>query len=679
MTYLPTKPTATVPAANALALTDVLTVTQGMRAGTTTLGTVGNLLGAALGVAVPVVILDTDIASDCDDVGDVAMVCQAVLTGAAQCLAMVACNLHPNGATGLKVLVDYALPGHNILIGQYNGTTLSTSASYNGSSYLNQIVSRFGNGTQAFPNHVNVVRRALAYAKAGSVSYVMTGFGSALAGVLASGADGASPLTGQALFQAKVKSVFWEAGLFPSSGTSAEFNVAADIAAARSIVSTLATLGVPIVFCGDEVAGTSVTGTDRITAAPPSGTLPTTSPFEYAFELFGYSAATPRNAWGNTAVWPAIYGLAPLFSIGGSNGTVTITSAGINSWAASPASGQSYIARLASVAAASASFNAAIALASGNHSVVGATWGLGAGFPPVPTVASGTGTTSPAGTAAAPLDALSAAALAAWSFRKLRTAWAGSAIRVQRSSDAAQRDVGFGSDGALDAATLLAFAGSAACYVVTWYDQSGNGLNLMQPAANNALIASGGAVLTAGSLNRSAATFIDTALNGLRATAFPLGGTTCTVTAVAAQTSNTQFKNLVGYQASGQAHHYDNNASASLLVSQAGNYAIGTNRNAGATGGAFVADTSSGLFVATALYDATNGNVYRDRIAGASYASTGTFGPTGTLDVGWVFDGVDLADAWAGPVAEVIIHASALGGADRTALWNNLAAFYGTP
>ena len=587
----------------------------------TTLSAVGNLLAPAANL--PVIILDTDLASDCDDVADVAMVCQAVLNSAAQCLAMVACNLHPNGATGLKVLLDYALPGHNIAIGQYNGGTLNASATYNGSSYLDQIVSRFGSGTKQFPNHVNVVRRALAYAKPGSVTYVMTGFGSALADVLVSTADSASPLSGQALFKAKVKGVVWEAGLF-NGATSAEFNIGADIGAAQSIVTTLATLGIPITFGGDEVAGTSVTGTDRITAAPPSGTLPTTSPFEYAFELFGYSAATPRNAWGNVAVWTAIYGADPLFQLGGGNGTVSISVAGASSWAATPAAGQSYLLRLAPVATASASFNAAIAQASGNHVGTGGTWGLGAGLPATGgggATSSGTGTGGTtvvaASSIAPPLDGVSVAALGAWGLRKLRTAYAGSAIRVQRSSDGTQFDIGFASDRQLDATALLLFAGSGNAFIVKWYDQSGNGHDLTQPAANNAQVVGNGAAVVFGPSNRSAAYFLAEVTNGLRATAFPLSGTAVTTTAIGAQVFNVQFKKHGRHiQADGAAHHYDNAGSASLLVSSAGAYAIGTNRNA-SSGGSFLPDTNSVMFVASSIYDGTNGTVYRDGAPGA--------------------------------------------------------------
>jgi len=77
------------------------------------------------------------------------------------------------------------------------------------------------------------------------------------------------------------------------------------------------------------------------------------------------------------------------------------------------------------------------------------------------------------------LDTYSSAA-AAYSMRKLRTAHTGSAIRIRRSSDNAETDIGFTSVGILDTTALIAFIGAGDGFVTTWYDQSGNGLNVTQ-------------------------------------------------------------------------------------------------------------------------------------------------------------------------------------------------------
>jgi hypothetical protein len=72
----------------------------------------------------------------------------------------------------------------------------------------------------------------------------------------------------------------------------------------------------------------------------------------------------------------------------------------------------------------------------------------------------------------------------AYSFRKLRTAYAGSAVRIRRSSDNAEADIGFsGSD--FDTAAAAAHIGGGSGFIVTWYDQSGNSKNVTQATTTN--------------------------------------------------------------------------------------------------------------------------------------------------------------------------------------------------
>jgi hypothetical protein len=91
--------------------------------------------------------------------------------------------------------------------------------------------------------------------------------------------------------------------------------------------------------------------------------------------------------------------------------------------------------------------------------------------------------TAAGGAPALLLDSLSVGAAVAYSSRKLRTAYAGSAMRVRRSSDNAEQDIGFsGND--LDTTALAAFIGANTGTVVTWYDQSGNGADAAQATAS---------------------------------------------------------------------------------------------------------------------------------------------------------------------------------------------------
>jgi hypothetical protein len=90
-------------------------------------------------------------------------------------------------------------------------------------------------------------------------------------------------------------------------------------------------------------------------------------------------------------------------------------------------------------------------------------------------------------------------AAVAYSIRKLRTAYTGNAIRVRRSSDNTEQDIGF-SSGNLDTTALTTFCSGTNGFVTTWYDQSGNGYNATQTTATNQpqIVSSGAVILEGG-------------------------------------------------------------------------------------------------------------------------------------------------------------------------------------
>ena len=89
-------------------------------------------------------------------------------------------------------------------------------------------------------------------------------------------------------------------------------------------------------------------------------------------------------------------------------------------------------------------------------------------------------------------------AAVAYSLRKLRTAYTGSAIRVRRSSDNAEQDIAFvGND--LDTTSMLTFCGAGNGFITTWYDQSTNANNSTQATAalQAQIVSSGNLILDA--------------------------------------------------------------------------------------------------------------------------------------------------------------------------------------
>lgn len=83
------------------------------------------------------------------------------------------------------------------------------------------------------------------------------------------------------------------------------------------------------------------------------------------------------------------------------------------------------------------------------------------------------GLASGGGGASLLLDEYGADITAAYSVRKLRTAYTGASMRIRRFSDNAEQDIGFDSDGNLDTAAITSFIGSSNAAVVIWYEQSG--------------------------------------------------------------------------------------------------------------------------------------------------------------------------------------------------------------
>jgi hypothetical protein len=93
--------------------------------------------------------------------------------------------------------------------------------------------------------------------------------------------------------------------------------------------------------------------------------------------------------------------------------------------------------------------------------------------------------------------------LASYSVRLFNDSYSGDCLRVRRSGDDAEQDIGF-SAGVLDTASMESFVtaggGTQDGYVVTWFDQSGNGYDQAQSTAGNQpQIVSSGTTITQGS------------------------------------------------------------------------------------------------------------------------------------------------------------------------------------
>jgi len=107
----------------------------------------------------------------------------------------------------------------------------------------------------------------------------------------------------------------------------------------------------------------------------------------------------------------------------------------------------------------------------------------------------------------------------AYSVRKLSSTYTGAAMRVRETGFNTETDIGFDANGDLDTTALLAHcASNGEGRIVTWYDQSGNGINVTQGTADRQpIIVTGNATVT---VNGKPAGYRDTTSQFLQSSGF---------------------------------------------------------------------------------------------------------------------------------------------------------------
>ncbi len=290
------------------------------------------------------VILDTDLAPDVDDVGDLAVLNALERRGEARLVGVIISSINDFSAPAAGAYNTYY--GHGARpVGANQGSTPTAGAS---SVYTSQIRTEFGFPGQtrtSYDSAATAYRKMLAGEADGSVVVVITGFAKPFVDLLQSAGDGISPLSGSQLVSAKVRRVVVVAGIYPSDAGSPEWNLANDPSNYNYL---FANCPVEVVSVGIELGNTVFSG-------PPAGAIPVQNPVKRAYDLWGSST---REAWGQLGVLYAVRGLGTNFYLGGFAGTTTVNSStGANSWAESPNLKRGYLRKLASDAALQATLN----------------------------------------------------------------------------------------------------------------------------------------------------------------------------------------------------------------------------------------------------------------------------------------------------------------------------------
>ena len=87
----------------------------------------------------------------------------------------------------------------------------------------------------------------------------------------------------------------------------------------------------------------------------------------------------------------------------------------------------------------------------------------------------------------------------AYSLRKINSGYTGHCIQIKRTSDNATSNIDFDGEG-VDEAAITSFCSGTTGYVITWYDQSGNGYNLTTTATDYYIYQSGALITLNGKI-----------------------------------------------------------------------------------------------------------------------------------------------------------------------------------
>jgi len=300
--------------------------------------TVGTLLADSVPPPVKV-IFDTEMSSDCDSAGALAVLNKLADKGEAEILACVADAVEPDksiAATISAINTYYGRPG--IPIGTYQSARIRPGRS----SYTAHIRDEFPHHAlpdDQEPRALDVYRTALAKAPDGSVTILSLGFFVNLRDLLESKPDAVSPLAGSELVRKKVKRLVAVGGRFKPEDilhqTGPEYNFGGgDAKAAPDTRQVIENWPTEILFAGLEIGQGVCTGLTLINS-------PSTNPLRRIYELFG-ALKTPRSSWCQIAVLAAVRDPGTYWNIK-RDGYCQVSPAGLNTWADEPHRGHSYL------------------------------------------------------------------------------------------------------------------------------------------------------------------------------------------------------------------------------------------------------------------------------------------------------------------------------------------------
>ncbi len=284
------------------------------------------------------------------------------------------------------------------------------------------------------------------------------------------------------------------------------------------------------------------------------------------------------------------------------------------------------------------------------------------------------------------LDAYPSASFA-YSFRKLRTLYLGSAIRL-RGADTTQGDIGFSGNNFDTGAAATFVSTHGASTIVTWYDQSGNGADITQATAANqpAYSATGLNSLPTSSFTAASDHYLRTAslYTGIN------GVTEATAGVIASlNTSADSFCGFINFVGSAGISDPDYVLVDSWSILERGsansNQSASMSQNANTASNNVTYDTPfhSSSMVATG---GTAGSFKIDNGTSATITASATFGTSaggvmicmGARQLAGTAGAVSSTNSLQGQISEAVFW-PADQTANRTAIYSNQKTYWGTP
>jgi hypothetical protein len=269
-------------------------------------------------------------------------------------------------------------------------------------------------------------------------------------------------------------------------------------------------------------------------------------------------------------------------------------------------------------------------------------------------------------------------AAAAYSLRKLRAAYTGSAIRVRRT-DLAESDIGFTALGNLDTTALLSFTGTGALnngFITTWYDQSGNGRNATQTTALNQP-----QIVTAGSVtleNTKPTANFDGSNDLLTLLNVPIFSDVSSATLIAVNKSNSTA--VLGI--SSLSVNFTGAFNTNLWIAQgrtvAKRYETGGRRLQGDSFQAITSNTDSNgqaLIINNTNFVNTTIHLYQNASLVANSTTFQTSGNTAVINQDIQIGSTGTSRYWNGNIQEIIIYPSDQS-SNRTGIETNINTYY---